>query len=103
MKELGNYECEGQMNIFDFLEDLKSELPEASEAKHNNFWHEVPSVLPTNTNWMPALFVLYNQDTNEFHYNVPGEVKDKTFKKSKSPAGEVVAWRYCDEKFESDV
>lgn len=100
MKDLGNYVCEGQMNIFDFL---KSEDPKGSEESHNTFWHEVPSVLPENQNWEPALFVLYNQATNKFYYNVPGEVKDKTFKKPSSPTGDVVAWRFCDEKFECDV
>ena len=98
MKDLGNYECEGQMDIFDFL---KSEDPEES---HNDFWHEVPSVLPTNKDWEPALFVLYDQKTKEFHYNIPGEVKDKTFRRETDTyQGEVIAWRYCDEKFECDV
>jgi len=61
----------------------------------NDYWHEVPGSMPTNTNWMPALFVLYNSKTKETHYNMPGEVKDSTFRRPKdSPEGEVIAWRY---------
>ena len=95
MKELGNYECEGQMNIFDFLNSEAPKDPEDSKPVINDFWHEVPSVLPTNRDWMKALFVIYDKNTNEFHYNMPGYVKDKTFKRTPDvPAGEVIAWRY---------
>lgn len=91
-----NYECEGQMTIFDFL-DEPEEAEEEPKVKDliNDFWNEVPSVLPKNKDWKDALFVLYNQKTNEFHYNMPGEVKDGTFRRpAESPEGEVIAWRY---------
>ena len=101
MKDLGNYVCDGQMDIFDFLQQDEPEVTESVSPEEeykdivNDYWHEVPGSMPTNSNWMPALFVLYNSKTKETHYNVPGEVKDNTFRRPKdSPEGEVIAWRY---------
>lgn len=105
MKNFDNYTCEGQMNIFDFLDDKEPETEsEVQQQKKNTWWHEVPSVMPENKDWEKALFVIYNRKTDEIYYNVPGEVKDKTFRRSAgTPEGEVMAWRYVDEKFERDV
>lgn len=97
-----DYFCEGQMNIYDFLQqDEETEITKTVSPEEeykdivNDYWHEVPGNMPTNSNWMPALFVLYNTKTKEFHYNMPGEVKDMTFRRPKdSPEGDVIAWRY---------
>ncbi|MBP5597909.1 MAG: hypothetical protein J6Y02_21255 [Pseudobutyrivibrio sp.] len=91
----GNYECEGQMSIFDFLQQDKEH--EDKPVEINDYWHETCSKLPENKDWMKALFVIHNPATGEFHYNMPGEVKDKTFRRPPdSPEGNVIAWKYCE-------
>lgn len=102
MRGFDNYVCDGQMSIFDFLDSPEDDKPLQQDV--NEFWHEVPSVLPKNKDWKNALFVIYDKASDEIHYNIPGEVKDGTFRRPKdSPKGEVIAWRYCREVKNNDL
>ena len=114
MKTFENYECEGQMNIYEFLDQddscnncafyrngsckyktLRCFCVSKPMANRTEGWKSKIE-LPENPLWMDSEFIVYDSHKDIYHFNVKGQVKDWTFKINNDgpKVGSVVAWRY---------
>ena len=123
MKNLEGYECEGQMDLFDYLDEIK--LPDRCEDcvfledykcglkkdvkncildfPKKDGWHRIKYLengrcqgdWPTCDNWQEVSTFHYDKRTEKYALTL-AEGKDKTFKwaKENQVQGDVIAWRY---------
>ncbi len=122
MTNFNRYECEGQMELTDYLDTLAAETKKCEcciyfghdfkcvrERCHkidqaegwNPIWYDhrgrVYGDYPTNKTWLPVITVC--EKPNGEIYSVEAEAKDKTFKwsiensKRKGFDDRVIAWR----------
>ena len=112
-----NYECDGQMELVDYLDKLAAETKKCEGCIYFNHdfkcvrerchkidqaegWHPIwydHRGYPTNKSWLPVKTLC--EKPNGKIYSVEAEAKDKTFKwsiensKKKSFDDRVIAWR----------
>lgn len=114
-----NYECDGQLNIFNFLkveEDPKTVITDEYIQDHpscfyvfgyyldnNEGWHKVPDFLPTFTEWTKVDVVVYGKQTGTPWMELDKwEAKDWTFRslddRRNTESITVLAWKLSDDK-----
>lgn len=123
-KALQNYECEGQMSIFDYpikepepfmnppepVEEIKDDYIRENPTCFYVFghyldreqgWHKVPDELPTFTEWTTIDVVLFGKKTGTpWMEHGKWEAKDWTFRsldeRRDTESIEVLAWKVSD-------
>ncbi len=110
--KLDNYECDGQMDIFDYLKEPKETTDEYIKENPTCFyvfghyldreegWHKVPDELPTFTEWTLIDVVLFGKKTNTPWLELKKwQAKDWTFRRIEGDTPEtttVLAWKVSD-------
>lgn len=113
--KLDNYECDGQMDIYDYLKPKKQET-EDDYIKENptcfyvfghyldreKGWHKVPEELPTFTEWKLIDTVVFGQRSGTvWMEHGKWEAKDWTFRsiedKRNTETLKILAWKLADE------
>lgn len=90
---LAHYECDGQMSIFDYLDQKKEPSDEYIKDNPDCFyvlghylsreqgWHKVPDILPTFAEWKLIDVVVFGQKTGTvWMEHGKWEAKDWTFR-----------------------
>jgi hypothetical protein len=113
-----NYECDGQLNIFNFLKVEESKQDTTDEYIQENptcfyvtghyldreeGWHKMPEELPTFNSWRLIDVVLFGKKTGSvWMEHEKWETKDWTFRslddRRSTESIEVLAWKLSDDE-----
>lgn len=104
-----DYECDGQMDIFEVLQEFNKigqfEIDDTwNRLRYKN--NKVYGQFPMNTEWKRAELIIYVKETDSYVKEDCWRVKDKTYWSmgKKATNGQIMAWRYIDKPInENDI